>query len=210
MATAPPWQPSLLGGLPPRLDPTFGRMRHLPLDGAAWVEHCPRWLQGHDAVFEALLEGTRWQGQRRQMYERVVDVPRLTANLNDCSAMHPMIAEMATALQCRYAVDFDRISLALYRDGRDSVAWHGDRVGRMRDHCWVATVSLGQPRAFRLRPATGGRSIGFSLGWGDLLVMGGSCQQTWQHCIPKVARAGPRICVMFRHSCPLGPPRRAT
>jgi len=46
----------------------------------------------------------------------------------------------------------------------------------------------------------GGASIPFHLGGGDLLVMGGTCQRTWRHGIPKVAQAGPRIALMFRPS----------
>jgi alkylated DNA repair dioxygenase AlkB len=64
----------------------------------------------------------------------------------------------------------------------------------------VATVSVGAPRRFLLRPNTGGTSLSFSLGRGDLLVMGGSCQRTWQHAVPKSRRVGdePRIAIMFR------------
>ena len=63
----------------------------------------------------------------------------------------------------------------------------------------VATVSVGAPRPFRLRPRGGGRSHSFDLGRGDLLVMGGSCQHDWEHTVPKVRAAGPRISITFRH-----------
>jgi alkylated DNA repair dioxygenase AlkB len=105
---------------------------------------------------------------------------------------------MRRALDRRYATAFERISLAYYRDGRDSVAWHGDYVARRMETALVATVSVGAPRRFLLRPHGGGRSIAYSIGWGDLIVMGGTCQRTWQHSVPKVARAEPRIAIMFR------------
>ena len=134
------------------------------------------------------------------MYERVVDVPRLTAELPADGPGHPLLERAADALSRRYNLALCHISLAYYRDGRDSVAWHGDRLGRLVDDTVVAILSLGEPRRFLMRPAAGGASRAFNLGWGDLLVMGGSCQRTWQHAVPKTALAGPRISVQFRPS----------
>jgi alkylated DNA repair dioxygenase AlkB len=63
----------------------------------------------------------------------------------------------------------------------------------------VAIVSLGAPRALLLRPRGGGTALRRNLGHGDLLVMGGNCQRTWEHAVPKAAAAaGPRISVQFR------------
>ena len=134
------------------------------------------------------------------MYDRTVDVPRLVAGLPEDGPGHPAIETMRAALSARYGTALPNVSLGYYRDGRDSVAWHGDYVAREMDEALVATVSLGQPRRFLLRPkgGGGGPSIAFSLGWGDLLVMGGSSQRTWQHAVPKVAHADPRLSVMFR------------
>ena len=64
----------------------------------------------------------------------------------------------------------------------------------------VAIVSTGQPRPFHLRPRGGGASRSWQLGHGDLFVMGGSCQHDWEHCVPKIAAAGPRLSIMFRHN----------
>ena len=96
---------------------------------------------------------------------------------------------------------FRTAGLCLYRDGRDSVAWHGDRIGRSStEDTMVAIVSIGAPRALLLRRRGGGPvEVRHELGHGDLLVMGGSCQRTWEHCIPKTARpTGPRISIQFR------------
>ncbi len=132
------------------------------------------------------------------MYERVVEVPRLHAVLPADGDGHAVLASIRRALDARYATAFERVSLAFYRNGEDSVAWHGDYVARRLPEALVATVSVGAPRRFLLRPHGGGRSIALELGWGDLIVMGGSCQRTYQHCIPKSARAEPRIAIMFR------------
>jgi alkylated DNA repair dioxygenase AlkB len=100
----------------------------------------------------------------------------------------------------RYRVELDSMGMNLYRDGRDSVAWHGDRIAREIEKPIVALVSLGHPRKFLLRPKGGGRSRPFELGRGDLLVTGGRTQRLWQHSVPKVATvAGPRISLAFRH-----------
>ena len=131
------------------------------------------------------------------MYDRVVGVPRLVAAL-PASARPEAVEAMRAALERRYATELPRASVALYRDGRDSVSWHGDYVARTMREALVATVSIGAARKFLIRPAGGGASRALSLGCGDLLVMGGGCQRTHQHAIPKVARAEPRIAIMFR------------
>lgn len=203
-ATQAPWQPSLFGGPVrrhpgPLCDVRFRNYRRLDLGRDAWVEHHPGWLSGHAEVFETLARTTDWNTSVRQMYDQVVETPRLTASLPDDGPGHPAIDTMSGALSDRFGHRMDRVSLAYYRDGRDSVAWHGDRIGNGRVVCTVAIVSVGEPRRFLLRPAEGGKSLAFSVGWGDLMVMGGTCQRTWQHTVPKQKQAGPRICIMFRH-----------
>jgi alkylated DNA repair dioxygenase AlkB len=139
------------------------------------------------------------------MYERVVDVPRLLCFYAEGEELpDPLLADARDALDARYAAElgerFVTAGLCLYRDGRDSVAWHGDTIGRgSLEDTMVAILSLGTPRPLLLRPAGGGPTLRHDLGHGDLLVMGGSCQRTWQHAIPKSARpTGPRISVQFR------------
>jgi alkylated DNA repair dioxygenase AlkB len=181
----------------PAFDATFAALRRVELAGGAWVEHQPGWLAGHDALFDELERTVPWRKEQMRMYDKIVDVPRLVAGLD---RGHPLLAAMRAALSARYREELVRITGALYRDGRDSVAWHGDTVARDLPQALVATVSLGSPRRFLLRPTEGGASIAFALGGGDLLVMGGSCQRTWRHSIPKVAHAAPRMAIMFRPS----------
>jgi alkylated DNA repair dioxygenase AlkB len=147
-----------------------------------------------------------WREDRRQMYEREVAVPRLLRWYGGHETLpHPLLTDAREALNRYYAPElgerFVSAGMCLYRDGRDSVAWHGDRIGRGRSaDTMVAIVSFGSPRPLMLRPAGGGgESLRFPLGHGDLVVMGGSCQRTWEHCIPKTAKAvGPRVSVQFR------------
>ena len=188
------------------LDATFrGAVRTtLPgaLDDHAWVEHVPGWLAGHQRVFDELERATRWRQEERAMYDKRVQVPRLYATLPADGPVPSVLEHAQRLIEQRYGEAFPRISLGYYRDGRDSVAWHGDYVAREMRSAVVATISLGTPRRFLLRPSGGGRSLAWSLGWGDLFVMGGSCQRTWQHCVPKRPEAAPRIAVMFRPRWP--------
>jgi alkylated DNA repair dioxygenase AlkB len=139
------------------------------------------------------------------MYDRVVDVPRLLCFYGEIQPLpDPVLARARDALDRHYWPELGEplctAGLCLYRDGRDSVAWHGDTTGRGgTQDTVVAIVSLGAPRALLLRPRGGGPAIRHDLGHGDLLVMGGSCQRTWEHAVPKTSRAtGPRISVQFR------------
>jgi len=134
------------------------------------------------------------------MYEKLVEVPRLYAVLGEDGPIPAVVLSMQRALSERYGERLTSISLGYYRDGRDSVAFHGDRIARTLPRALVATVSLGAPRRFLMRPTGGGRSLAFSLGRGDLFVMGGACQRTWQHGIPKSRTVGnqQRIAIMFR------------
>ncbi|PBC65835.1 alpha-ketoglutarate-dependent dioxygenase AlkB [Streptomyces sp. Tue6028] len=187
------------------LGPLDGLRRTVLGDGA-WIDLLPGWLGGADALFARLAAEVPWRAERRQMYEQVVDVPRLLAHYRaDDPLPHPVLDEARDALSAHYADElgerFTTAGLCYYRDGRDSVAWHGDRIGRgAREDTMVAILSVGAPRDLLLRPRHGrGDTVRRPLGHGDLIVMGGSCQRTWEHAVPKSARAtGPRISVQFR------------
>jgi alkylated DNA repair dioxygenase AlkB len=197
-------QTSLLGHGAPSFDDGFRGLSRRELTDGAWFDYMRGFLQGHETLFDDLARTTTWRTVREQMYDKTVEVPRLVASLPEDGPGHPLIARIQSSLTARYGEPFARVSLALYRDGRDSVAWHGDRVARKMTTALVATVSLGQPRKLLLRPYGGGESVGLTLGWGDLFVMGGTCQRTWQHSVPKAAHAGPRMAVMFRPTWSIG------
>jgi alkylated DNA repair dioxygenase AlkB len=204
MSTA--WQASLLDVADDiALQPLRNELRRTTLSRGAWVDYRPGWLAGADQLFDVLHHDVPWHAERREMYERMVDVPRLLKFYDQGEPLpHPVLAQARDTLSGSYAAElgerFVTAGMCLYRDGRDSVAWHGDRIGRAKDlDTMVAILSVGSARSLMLRPRGGGESIGFSLGHGDLVVMGGSCQRTWDHCIPKTAKpVGPRISIQFR------------
>ncbi|HJR90080.1 MAG TPA: alpha-ketoglutarate-dependent dioxygenase AlkB [Aeromicrobium sp.] len=199
------FQGSLLdeGSGPARPEAAVVERRHLT--HGAWVDFGPGWLSGADDLFLRLRDTVPWRAERREMYDRTVDVPRLVCSYGvDDDLPDPVLVAAREALNARYAEElgepFVTAGLCYYRDGRDSVAWHGDRIGRGRsENTMVAIVSLGAERRLSLRPRGGGNSIGFPVGHGDLLIMGGTCQRTWDHAILKTAKpVGPRISVQFR------------
>jgi alkylated DNA repair dioxygenase AlkB len=196
------FQGSLFGAETPALG-RLAPVRRLLNDGA-WVDHQPEWLTGADAVFEELLESAPWSQHRRPMYDRMVDDPRLSAWWSEAEdgwdGLPTVVLEARDALTAHYGVTFDSVGCNLYRDGRDSVAWHGDTVRKTQATSVIAILSVGERRALLLRPTGGGPSIKWQLGRGDLFVMGGTCQHAWQHTIPKRAAAGPRISITFRRS----------
>ena len=192
----------------PALGPLGSSVRRTRLTRGAWVDLRLGWLTGSGAVFERLSEGAGivpWRAEKRQMYDRVVAVPRLLCFYGeDAPLPDPVLTAAREALSAHYGPElgepFRTAGLCLYRDGRDSVAWHGDTIGRGKtEDTMVAIVSLGTPRPLMLRPRGGGTALRFEVGHGDLLVMGGSCQRTWEHAVPKTSQpVGPRISVQFR------------
>lgn len=198
-------QDSLFGVGPPTVGDLEGIVR-TPLERSAWIDTLPGWLTGADELFERLAADVPWRAEQRRMYESVVDVPRLLAHYEEGAPLpHPVLEEAREALSAHYREElgepFTTAGLCYYRDGRDSVAWHGDRTGRgSTQDTLVAILAVGEPRPLLLRPrGGGGATVRRPLGHGDLVVMGGSCQRTWDHAIPKTrADVGGRISIQFR------------
>jgi alkylated DNA repair dioxygenase AlkB len=188
----------------------FEHSERRQLGDGAFVEIRAGWLStatpGEEELLDALLSTVPWRAERRQMYDRVVDVPRLVSfhDLTVEEPPHPLLTRLRRRLNDIYAGElgepFTTVGLCCYRNGSDSVAWHGDTIGRSSsEDTMVAIVSLGATRTFALRRRGGGPSLRLPLAHGDLLVMGGSCQRTWEHAVPKTsAPAGPRVSIQFR------------
>ena len=198
-------QPSLLDLDGPASLHPVDAARRTDLTRGAWVDHLPGWVDGSDELLDRLLHCVSWRAERRAMYGRTVDVPRLVAWYDERADLpHPLLHDARAALTSHYACDFGdpftTAGMCLYRDGHDSVAWHGDTIGRgATSDTLVAIVSFGSPRTLLLRPRGGVTTRRFALGHGDLLVMGGSCQRTWEHAVPKTnSSVGPRVSVQFR------------
>ena len=197
-------QATLFGGGEPVADDSFAGAVRIDLDDTSWVEMVPQWLAGADTLFEQIVDAVELRQRTGiPMYESVVDEPRLTAwwhaNSGEPEPL-PILRHLRELMTARYHRPFDSVGFNLYRDGNDSVAWHGDRHRHHVTDPIVALVSLGAPRPLKVRQRGGGPSRSWDLGGGDLFVMGGASQHDWEHCVPKLARSvGPRISVAFRH-----------
>lgn len=151
--------------------------------------------------FEALRAGIDWQSQRRPMYDRVVDVPRLTASwwLDD-PALPQALAEASALLRPALAHPFNAVGLNFYRDGRDSVALHNDKLHSLVPGHPIALLSLGAPRRMTIRAKPPARQVQrIDLAPGSLLLMSHASQHTHEHGVAKTAvSVGERISLAFR------------
>ena len=199
------FQPTLFDSLTPDTQTALDNLERHHLSQGAWIDHLPNWLPGCDEIFQTLVSQVPWRSESRQMYDALVAVPRLVHTYGIGAELpHPALSLAREQLTAHYADElgepFVTAGCCFYRDGQDSVAWHGDNLGRGRRHdTMVAIVSFGSTRKLLLRPRGGSTEVSLPLSHGDLVVMGGSCQRTWEHAIPKTAKpVGPRISVQFR------------
>jgi len=153
------------------------------------------------AWFEALRDGTPWVRQRRPMYDRVVDVPRLLAAWPvDALPADLPLAAMLACVQRLAPAPYTGAGLNFYRDGRDSVAMHHDTLRTLVPGHPLALLSLGAPRRMLLRAKDRhSKATAVELAAGSVLAMSHASQLTHLHGIPKTARpVGPRISAVFR------------
>jgi alkylated DNA repair dioxygenase AlkB len=154
------------------------------------------------AWFAQLHDGVPWRHQRRPMYDRVVDVPRLTSGYPlDGSVELPLaLAAAHEAVRTHTGVPFTHVGLNLYRDGNDSVAPHNDKLTTLVAAHPIVLLSLGDPRRMEIREkAPPRRVVRIDLDAGSLLTMSHAMQSTHDHGIPKSKHAvGPRISLAFR------------
>jgi alkylated DNA repair dioxygenase AlkB len=186
-----------LGFTPPEAKPAA-----LVDDDTGRIVYAPGVVDARTAAdwFAALQRGTEWKAERRPMYDRVVDVPRLTAYFrsgDDWPAPLPAAKRIAE----RFAGErFNSVGLNLYRDGRDSVAMHNDHLNELVEGSPVLLISLGSGRRMRIHSkAQPRRSFDVVLEPGSVLLMAGASQMHWEHGIPKTRDpVGPRISLAFR------------
>jgi alkylated DNA repair dioxygenase AlkB len=184
------------------------------LDERSWVDLWPGWMGGADGLYGHLLDAVPFRPSRIFRYDHWVEEPRLGAAYRPADAPHPALLEAQRTIQHRYGVHFEGAAVALYRDGRDQVAFHRDRDMRWLDDTVIALLVLGERRPFLIRPRANryaheadhkGATVHLAPGHGDLLVMGGATQAGWEHSVPQVrAPIGGRMSVQWRWTSKLG------
>jgi alkylated DNA repair dioxygenase AlkB len=173
------------------LDDASGRMEYRP--GVVARETAEAW-------FGLLQEGIPWRQQSRVMYERELDVPRLTASYRlDAPELPPPLAQAASLAAREFGVSFNTVGLNLYRNREDSVAPHNDRLGDLVPGHPIVLLSLGAVRRMRIQGKETRAKIDLDLEPGSLLLMDYESQKHYDHGIPKErAVVGPRISLAFR------------
>jgi alkylated DNA repair dioxygenase AlkB len=169
------------------------------------ITYQPNFVEAATAAawFAELREQAVWRSERRMMYEREVDVPRLMAHyrLDPASPSVPAaIGDAAHRVIDALGVPFNSVGLNLYRDGRDSVAPHNDHLYEIRKGFPIALVSLGATRRMTIRTkAEPRRVVHVDLEAGSLFVMDYVTQIHYTHAVPKTTAAvGERISLAFR------------
>ena len=191
---------------------TYGLQR-IDLAGAElWLDHA--WLPAEvaDALLVALREQVPWEIHRIRMFGREVDSPRLSCWIGDPEAVYTYsrtrfppkpwpaaLAPVRDRLRETLGEDFNSVLANRYRDGRDRMGWHSDDEPELGPRPVIASISLGAPRRFALKPRGEGGRLALDLPHGSLLVMRGDTQARYRHALPGTARpVGERINLTFR------------
>jgi len=188
--------------------------RILASSGDAEVRYVPEVLGPDESaeLFARLREAIPWEQSTMWMYDREVTVPRLTAWYGVGEPAPPDVDALRTRMCERFGAPFNAVGLNLYRDARDSVAWHSDKNEHLIANPSIAVLSLGAPREMQIRPrvipsvgaqhrsrGTPRHTLGVALEPGSVLLMTGNAQDRYEHCIPKLtAQVDERISVVFR------------
>lgn len=182
----------------------------LPLGG--FVDYTRAFLDASraTAVHQCLVEELAWEQREIILFGKPILQPRLIAWAGNFGyrysgqtleprAPSPALAALTRQVNGVVGVPFNHVLVNRYRDGSDSMGMHGDSEPELGQDPVVASVSFGVARRFVIAPRAQGARFTYSLGHGDLLVMGGSCQAHYRHGVPKApAVAGERISVTFR------------
>ena len=171
-------------------------------DASGLIEYRPGVLAEAlaQAWFDTLHADVPWRQQRRVMYERELDVPRLTASYRlDDAQLPPPLAEAAALASREFGESFNAEGLNLYRDREDSVAPHNDRLEDLVEGRPIVLLSLGATRRMRIQGKASRAKLELDLEPGSLLLMDYESQKHYDHGIPKErAAVGPRISLAFR------------
>ena len=165
-----------------------------------------------DRIFNRLLNDLAWKEEEIVIVGKRVKVPRLTCWYGDSEAVYqysgiihqPLswtddLLEIKQQLEQVSGHTFNSVLANLYRDGNDSMGWHADKEKELGVNPYIASLNLGDERMFRIRHNKTRSTLDLILQHGDLLLMGGSLQHHWRHCVPKTTKQkNPRINLTFR------------
>ncbi len=171
-------------------------------------------LEESDQLYLELDQTTRWQQESINIFGKLMPLPRLTAWYGDAGKsyvysgieMYPdpwtkTLLEIKSRVEKVTHAKFNSVLLNKYRTGKDSVAWHSDDEVELGLNPIIGSVSFGGTRRFVLKHKERKEveKISIDLTHGSFLLMRGNTQDSWQHQIPKTAKAvESRINLTFR------------
>jgi alkylated DNA repair dioxygenase AlkB len=186
--------------------------KELIADG--WLHFDPHFLSNEEAdvLFQTLVTSLPWAQGSVTLFGNTYPTPRLesfhvTENKSytysgNALPQHPFTPELLALkvkLDVLIGVQFNCVLANYYRDGKDSNGWHADNERALGKNPNIASLSLGVARRFDLKHNTSGERKQLMLTHGSLLVMGGSMQHHWKHCIAKTTKIiEPRLNLTFR------------
>lgn len=185
----------------------------LPCDGT--VNYHGRILspQETDRYFEALWSEIPWKNDVTVMFGKRIVTARKIAWFGDETYAYrysgttkqahlwtPVLLELKTLVEQHSRTTFNSCLLNLYHHGEEGMGWHSDDEKSIVPHSAIASLSLGAERIFRLKhKREAAETASVLLESGSLLVMKGTTQANWLHCIPKTKKVtAPRINLTFR------------
>lgn len=182
----------------------------------AWIEYVPDFLVDADRVLESLMAELEWEQRSNLVFGKEVLQPRLCAwagaipykfsgQTLEARSPTPTVVDLSQRVIQAVPHPFNHVVINHYRTGRDWVAKHADNERELGYRPLIVAISLGSTRRFDLMRKKGRRLVKLQLEHGSLLVMGGACQHTWRHALPKAAAVSePRLNLTWRQL--MGPP----
>ncbi|NOX43762.1 MAG: alpha-ketoglutarate-dependent dioxygenase AlkB [Gammaproteobacteria bacterium] len=167
---------------------------------------------GASKLYTHFFNGLDWREEQIKIYGKEITVPRRVCWYGDPDTNYTYsgISHLPTPwtkslLDLKQKIEsatqhrFNSVLANLYRDQNDSMGWHADKEKELGNNPFIASLSLGEPRLFRLRHNKSKEIVELTLSHGSLLLMGGTLQHNWQHCIPKTKlKTAARINLTFR------------
>jgi alkylated DNA repair dioxygenase AlkB len=164
-------------------------------------------------IRRSLLDDLAWQEESIRIYGRPVKVPRLICWYGGPGAVYtysgvvheplpwtPLLSRLRRQVEVFTRRRFNSVLGNLYRDGNDSMGWHADKEKELGPVPFIASLSFGEQRTFKIRHNRTKEMVTIELTNGSLLLMGGVIQTHWRHCVPKTKQAKKaRVNLTFRN-----------
>ncbi|MDB5255847.1 MAG: methylase [Chitinophagaceae bacterium] len=184
----------------------------LPQDGI--VNYYGKIFSDKEVLFylEKLMNNIEWKNDEAIIYGKHIITKRKAAWYGDSKYSYTYsnttkqaLAWTAELMALKQRVEeitaskFNSCLLNLYHDGNEGMAWHSDDEKSLGKNTTIASLSFGAERKFSLKHKLTKDTVSLVLESGSLLVMKGSTQTHWQHCLPKTTKVKiARVNLTFR------------